>query len=136
MRNTVAMECNAISNGIEVWRAFYRRLTARDRFTYHFVNFKILIILVFLVSAAFTIQIQSGYRKYTIKVLHIPIDQRTEQFKLQGRNKTVVLESKQSFFRNRNLKHRKPDWKVVEAKVEHLSSLEPVKEAILKHLEL
>lgn len=86
-------------------------------------------------ASFFSIQIRSNYRMYTIRVLHIPIDQHTEQFRLLGRNKTVVLESNRPFFRKRNLKHRKPDWKVVEGKVDHLSSLEPVKEAILKHLE-
>lgn len=86
-------------------------------------------------TSTFTIQIKSGYKTHKIKVQHVPVDDRVEHFKLLGRNKTIVLECNRPFFRNKGLKHRRPDWKLIEGKIDHQTSLDPVKDAILEYLE-
>ncbi len=83
----------------------------------------------------FTITIRTGYKDYTLRVEHINITPRSEQFRIVARNKTIVLETNRPFFRNRGLKHRKPDWKLVEGKLESGYALESLSEAIMKIIE-
>jgi hypothetical protein len=46
------------------------------------------------------------------------MDQRTEYFKLIARNKTLTIESNRPLFRNKGLKHRRYDLKILEGGTE------------------
>lgn len=65
----------------------------------------------------------------------MPIDERTERFKVFGRNKTIILESNRPFFRNRGLKRRKPEWKVVEGEIQSGAGLEQIIECIMARVD-
>ena len=62
----------------------------------------------------YTITVEHDRKRYRYTVDHIPVDQRTEHFKLIARNKTLTIESNRLLFRNKGLKHRRYDLKVKE----------------------
>lgn len=79
----------------------------------------------------FQITIKAGYQKNTIIVERIHLDERTERYKLIGRDRSIVLESNRPFFRNRGLMHRKPDWKIVEGQAMNGQPFEATIKAIM-----
>ena len=83
----------------------------------------------------FWITIKYGNKNYRLMVEHTVMDARTELFKVVGRNKFIVLESNRPLFRNRGLKHRKPDFKLIEGKIDYNGSLHLLVDAILKIVE-
>lgn len=80
----------------------------------------------------FDIQIKYSGRWYKLKVEQFNVTERLEKFKIIGRNKTIVLESNRPLFRNKGLKHRKPDWKLVEGSLTSTSGLEEIQQKILE----
>ena len=70
------------------------------------------------------IKIKEGYKTLQFKVEQINVTAVSEQFKIIAKNKTIVLESNRPFFRNKNLKHRHPDWKLVEGKLAYAGAIE------------
>lgn len=75
--------------------------------------------------------IKDGYKKHRLLVEYIPVNNKIERFKISGKDKYIVLESNRPLFRNRGIKHRKPDWKVFEGEVKYAGGLlDNVKEAI------
>ena len=79
----------------------------------------------------FEIIVKSGYRNYRLRVEHMPIDTRTERFKVIGKNKNITLETNRPFFRNRGLKHRKPEWMIVEGQLFQGNGLEQIIDKIM-----
>ena len=61
---------------------------------------------------------------------------RAEQFKIFAKNRTIVLESNLPFFLSKGLKHRKPDWKIIEGDLGYASVTNLLINAILKKLEI
>ena len=49
-------------------------------------------------QAKFWITIKEGWEQYRYKVEHIPIDERTEHFKVHGRNGCMLLNSNRPLF--------------------------------------
>lgn len=80
----------------------------------------------------FFITVKSGYRNYRLKVQHILVDDRYEHFKVIARNKTLLLQSNRPFFRKRGLKHRRPDWKLLDGEIFHGAVYEQILEQIMK----
>ena len=62
----------------------------------------------------FQITIKHHWRNLKFTIERMNVTDRSEQFKIVARNKTVVLESNRPMYRNKGLKKRKPDFKVVE----------------------
>lgn len=79
----------------------------------------------------FYITLKRGYRNYKILVQLKFKDERIEQYAVIGKNKEILIESNRPFFRNKGLKHRKPDWKVVSGKVDYGGALEDLFKAIM-----
>ena len=79
----------------------------------------------------FYITIIVDRRAYRLKVEHIYIDSVKEQYRVSGRNKSIVVQSNRPLFRNRGVRHRRPNWKVIEGNVFN-SNLDPVYQEILK----
>ncbi len=61
----------------------------------------------------FWITIKEDWKQYRYLVEHIPIGERKEHFKVHGRNGHILVESNRPLFRNKGLKHRRPDFKVI-----------------------
>ena len=83
----------------------------------------------------FPITVKKSGRNYKLMVRPIYLDERVERYEVRGRNKSIVIESNRPFFRNKGLKHRRPDWIVIEGEVKYGGSLAPLYEAIMQFLE-
>jgi hypothetical protein len=83
----------------------------------------------------FYIELKSGYNKIKLLIELLYKDERVERFKITGKDRFIVVETNRVLFRSKGLKHRKPDWKVIEGKVNYPQSFDQVKEAILKVLD-
>ncbi len=83
----------------------------------------------------FLIRVKKDGRNYNLKVKLLYLDERTERYEVIGKNKSIVIESNRPLFRNKGLKHRRPDWKLIRGEEMYGGSLEPLYEAIMKALE-
>jgi hypothetical protein len=79
----------------------------------------------------FWITIKVGFKNYRLFVEHTIISERSEHFKVIGRNKFIVLESNRPLFRNKGLKHRKPYFKIIEGQIDFYASIQVIIDAIL-----
>ena len=80
----------------------------------------------------FQITIKEYSRVYRINIEQFDVTDRSEKFRVIGRNKTIILESNCPFFRNRGMKHIRPDWKVISGEVQRGSGLEMLQNKILE----
>ena len=67
-----------------------------------------------------------------VQVERIFQDARKEQYRLSGKDRSIVLECNRPFFRNKGLKHRKPNWKIIEGQAYQGSTLDQAIEEIMK----
>ncbi len=83
----------------------------------------------------FTIPYKTRYRSIVLKVKHIPIDTITEHFKVTFDGRYILLESNRPFFRNKGLKHRTPNFKLIDGSVRYASNLDVIIEGIMNKFE-
>jgi hypothetical protein len=83
----------------------------------------------------FTIDVKIYGRSYKLKVKRLYLDERTERYEVMRNNRSIVVESNRPFFRNRGLKHRRPDWILIGGHVKYGGSLAPVFDALMQALE-
>ena len=83
----------------------------------------------------FKIEIRHEYKILRYIVVRQNATPRTEQFKIIAKNRTVILESNRPFLLSKGLKHRKPDWKIIEGDLGYASVTNLLINAILKKLE-
>jgi hypothetical protein len=85
----------------------------------------------------FQVLIRAGNTDHILNVRRINITAATEQFVISNRNDTqeLIIESNRPFFRNRNMKYRRPEYKIVAGTVKDKRVLDEVFRAILKVLE-
>lgn len=79
------------------------------------------------------VEIERRHRYYRIDLHYADLTR--EQFRITGRNGSVVLENNRPLLRGKGLKHFRISWKVVEGEVRVRSALEPFIKAILARLE-
>lgn len=60
----------------------------------------------------------------------ILLSDKIEQFKVTGKNKTIVLQTNRLFFQAKGLKHRKGKWKLIEGQLHNEKAVEKICEAI------
>lgn len=65
----------------------------------------------------FTIKILHDRLYYTVKVVPIFNDGTTEQYQLVSKKRTITLQSNRPYLRGLGLKHKRPNWHVIEGKV-------------------
>lgn len=80
----------------------------------------------------FSITIKDYSKKIRLNVEQFDVTDRSEKYRVVARNKTFVMECNRPLFRNKGLKHRKPDWKVIEGEVGRGSGLEQIQIKILE----
>ena len=86
-------------------------------------------------ASTFQITLKNDYKLLRFNVEHINITGISEQFRIVAKNKTIVIESNRPLFRNKGLKSRKPDFKLIEGVVLYQSGLDQVISAIMNHIE-
>lgn len=65
----------------------------------------------------FYITIRHDGRAYKLKVVQVLNDCTHEQFDLIGRNRKVTIQSNRPYLRRLGLKHKRPNWVVIEGQV-------------------
>jgi hypothetical protein len=63
-------------------------------------------------------------------MLHEVVSEREEAFAIKAKNKTLVFSSNRPLFRNKGLKHRKPDYKLVIREMNNMSYRDKIVKAI------
>jgi hypothetical protein len=84
---------------------------------------------------AFYIAIRRGSKDYKYKIEQISAGLGVERYKLTAANKILVLENNRPIFIRKGLKHRKPDWKLVQGEINNPSFLNDITDAINRHIE-
>jgi hypothetical protein len=82
----------------------------------------------------FFITILIDRRQYQLQVECISRDKVNERYKATFGKHVLILECNWPVFRNRGLKHRMPDWKMIEGKLTYRSSFKYIVNAIEKHI--
>lgn len=83
----------------------------------------------------FGIRIKHYYKWCRLWVIRLSTDDRHEWFKVIAKNKTIVLSNNRPALRRHGLKKRKPTWRLEEGKLDTVSGMEVITEAIMDHLE-
>lgn len=85
----------------------------------------------------FQISLKAAAKEYLLQVQRVKVTAVSEQFIISNRNETqqVIIQSNRPFFRNRNMKHRRPDYTVVSGNIRHKDVLEDAFRAIMDVLE-
>jgi hypothetical protein len=71
--------------------------------------------------------------KYLVE--HMPISSQEEHFIITARNGSLILSSNRPLFRNKGLKKRPPDFKLIQGTTSDISFLEDVVNAIMRVME-
>ena len=82
----------------------------------------------------FTITVVHYRRNILLVVRRIYIDASTERYEVLARNGRLVVQNNWPIFRNRGLKHRRPDWLLIEGNLSYYSLVEQIFTAIEQHL--
>lgn len=82
----------------------------------------------------FWITIQHDRKTYNYEVEQIEKTASIEKYRVNGRNGSVVFQNNRPVFIKRNLKHRRPDWKMVEGEIRYRSFAELIVDAINNYL--
>jgi hypothetical protein len=79
----------------------------------------------------FKIYILHDRQTYQLSVERVFLNEVKEQYKVSGRTSSMTLESNRPLFRNKGIKKRRPDWKVIEGRSTNSSILEKIIIAIM-----
>ncbi len=74
-------------------------------------------------------------RKYRLKVEIILLTHLIEQYRVFNRASSIILQSNRPLFRNKGLKHRKPNWKVIEGSYRNPEILEKIINELMRKIE-
>ncbi|HMU59867.1 MAG TPA: hypothetical protein PKD42_16460, partial [Chitinophagaceae bacterium] len=59
----------------------------------------------------------SNGKWYRIRIERIYESNQVIRYKVSGRNKYLIFQNNEPFFRNRGLMHRRPNWKMIEGQM-------------------
>ena len=72
---------------------------------------------------------------YFLKVERVHVDERTERFKVSAKSEFWLFENNRPLFRNRGMKTRRIDWKLVEGRRDYQSTFEKIADALQEAIE-
>ena len=82
----------------------------------------------------FYINVQSEKAYVRLKVEMYYQSDQIEKYRVIARNRTIVLQSNRPLIRKNGMKHRKPDWKLVEGELQNMTFLQSLVETINRHI--
>lgn len=82
----------------------------------------------------FNITIKIDRKEYILQVVCVFRDNVNERYKASYGKHDLILECNWPVFRNRGLKHRMPDWKMIEGKLTYRSSFKYIVNAIEQYV--
>lgn len=83
----------------------------------------------------FMIIIKDHYKNYRLIVEHTKVDSRTEYFKVSSKTNYLLISSNRPFFRSKGLKHRRPDYDVIEGTVYNISVYNKILDELNSYIE-
>ena len=78
----------------------------------------------------FYIEIPFDWKKYRLKVEVLFKDNKMEQYKVSSTKGFITLESNRPYLRSKGLKHKPPNWNVIDGRMSNVH----LKELIIKTL--
>lgn len=82
----------------------------------------------------FTITVVHYRRNIRLVVRRIYMDARTERYEVLARNGRLVVQNNWPVFRSRGLRHRMPDWSLVEGNLTYRNLVEAIFKAIEEYV--
>lgn len=83
----------------------------------------------------FFFKIYNDRRYYRLKATVVYTSQQMEQIRVEGRDRSILLQSNRPLLRNKGLKQRRPTWKILEGRVANAAVLEKIITAIMENLD-
>jgi hypothetical protein len=81
-----------------------------------------------------TISIRNDGRIIRLTVERIYLSEQIEKYKVTARNKSLTLQSNRPLLRKKNLKYRKPNWKLIEGQMHNSNVLNKIIDALESYL--
>jgi hypothetical protein len=82
----------------------------------------------------FSVTITYDRKSYTYEVEQIEKTNAIEKYKVFAANGSIVLQNNWPVLRARNLKHRRPTWRLIEGQLKYRTFTEQIVSAIEKHI--
>ncbi len=78
----------------------------------------------------FTISIRNDGNMIRLTVERIYLSEQIEKYKVTARNKSLTLQSNRPLLQKKNLKYRKPNWKLIEGQMHNSNVLDKIIDAL------
>jgi len=82
----------------------------------------------------FRIEVINDRTKYRLSVEQIEVTSQLEKYKVSGNNRSIIIQSNRPILKQRNLKHKKISWKMIEGQLHNVSFLEKVMDGVESYL--
>ena len=82
----------------------------------------------------FVINVPHDRKFIKLIVERISPTDRIEQYRVSGRNRSIILQTNRPIFKLRGLKHRRPGWQLIEGTLKYKSLLEAITNEIEKEI--
>ena len=83
----------------------------------------------------FLIYIAHNRKQYRLKVEVLLLTHTIEQYRVYNSKTSIILQSNRPMFRNKGLKYRKPNWKVIEGSYSNPEILEKIIVELMNKIE-
>lgn len=84
-------------------------------------------------SWGFSVYVDNRYYRLAAEVIYR--SDQIERIRVIGRDRSIVLQNNRPLFRGRGLKHRRPNWKLIEGTGNNAYALERIIAALSSYLE-
>ena len=63
-------------------------------------------------------RVQYDRRMYRLSIMKVYENDYCTRYQIRGKNKSLVIQTNEPLFRNKGLKYRRPDWKLVDGQLQ------------------
>ncbi|MBW0162197.1 MAG: hypothetical protein HYI21_10780 [Sediminibacterium sp. Gen4] len=84
-------------------------------------------------SWVFSVYVDNRYYRLTAEVIYR--SDQVERICVKGRDRSIVLQNNRPLFRGKGLKHRRPNWKLIEGTGNNAYALERIIAALSSYLD-
>ena len=84
-------------------------------------------------SWLFSVYVDNRYYRLIAELIYR--SDQVERIRVKGRDRSIVLQNNRPLFRSRGLKHRRPNWKLIEGTGSNAFALERIISALSSYLD-
>ncbi len=81
----------------------------------------------------FSVYVDNRYYRLMAELIYR--SDQVERIRVSGRDRSIVLQNNRPLFRGRGLKHRRPNWKLIEGTGNNAHALDRIIAALTKYLD-